>query len=261
MNKNIIVISHRRSGTHLTIDSIRNNIKEFKSSNFLNLNEDTLKEEQLESFITKANTEVNVIKTHFLSDFSLYTNNESQIKKLIDLFSNSHLIYVYRNGLDVMVSLYEYMKKYDEIVAKMEFDDFIKTNNHFDNTKETYSRSEFWKYHISYWKNSQLNEKLLNLKYEDFISDYSNTLKTICNNFELKINDKIIDIRLSQSNSKNTIISKVVKKLKGISKTTVSGRKGVIGDYKNYFSEESLNEFRAKHNDFLKELGYDIDKL
>ncbi len=39
MNKNLIVISHQRSGTHLTIDSIRNNIPVYRKNNYMVLND------------------------------------------------------------------------------------------------------------------------------------------------------------------------------------------------------------------------------
>ncbi len=254
MSKNIIVISHRRSGTHLTIDSIINNFFEYNKSSFLNLNEHKIKQpEYTKNFLKKIKQNNKIIKTHFLPDFSIYNLDNQLTKKIKILFKNSKLIYVYRNGLDVMVSLYEYMKKYDNKIKSMNFDEFLKTENNFDNTKEKFNRTVFWKYHIKSWQNSEFND-ILYLKYEDFINNYKNTLIKIKQKFNLNIKDNIVDIRIDQNSNK--LLKKFMNRFKGLQKTSVSARKGKIGDYINYFSEKSLKEFLKENENFLKNLGY-----
>lgn len=250
--KNIIVISHRRSGTHLTIDSIRNNFKDYKKHDFFTLNEDLKNDNYYKKFVKLSNTNSIVIKTHFLPDFNIYNLEEHKIEKLKEIFNNSHLIYVCRNGLDVMVSLYEYMKKFDKNVAESDFNDFLFTNNNFDNTTEKFNRFEFWKYHITNWRNSNY-KNVYWIKYEDFIKNYDKSIYRLANNLGVKKNPKIVDIRL-QNISHKTIFNKLINRFKGIKKTSVSARKGQIGDYKNYFSEDNLNKFANENLEFLKNL-------
>jgi hypothetical protein len=251
--KNIIVISHRRSGTHLTIDSIRNNFLDYKMNDYQVLNENSIKDFNV--FLKLLNNKIQVIKTHFLPDFNLYSNNDQVISELDKLFKNSYLIYIYRNGLDVMVSLYEYMKKYDIDVQKMSFNDFLVTENNFDNTTEKMNRMKFWNYHIQNWKNSSFNDKILWIKYEDFITNYQETINNISNFFTLKVKNDITDIRISENNSKNIFV-KIKNYLKGIKKTGVSVRKGQIGDYKNYFNNDSLELFKNECDTIMKNLKY-----
>lgn len=252
--KNIIVISHRRSGTHLTIDSIRNNFKDYKKHNFITLNEDIRNEDFKHKFFKLTDNNSVVIKTHFLPEFNIYNLDNETIIKLEKLFQNSHLIYVYRNGLDVMVSLYEYMKKFDENVLNSEFNDFIFTNNNFDETKQNYNRFEFWKEHIKSWQNS-VYKNIYWIKYEDYIKNYENSLTDVSKALNIRKNEKLVDIRL-QNISHKTVFNKIVNRLKGIQKTSVSARKGRIGDYKSYFSDESLKAFQDENKTFMKEIGY-----
>jgi len=252
--KNIIVISHRRSGTHLTIDSIRNNFIDYKKNNFITLNEDIRENSFCEKFFKLTDTNSVIVKTHFLPNFKIYKLNDKTTEKLQELFNNSHLIYVYRNGLDVMVSLYEYMKKFDKKVASSEFNDFLFTNNNFDETTETFNRFQFWKEHIESWQ-KYTNNNIYWIKYEDFIKNYETSIQKIAKNFAITQNQKLIDIRL-QNISHKTIFNKIINRLKGIQKTSVSARKGRIGDYKSYFSEESINAFNSENKAFMQSIGY-----
>jgi len=249
---NLIVISHRRSGTHLTIDTIRNNFKDFKVNEYQVINEKSVA--NIDSFLTSISNKIQVLKTHFLPDFELYVD-DSKSSNLDKLFENSFLIYVYRNGLDVMVSLYEYMKKYDLDVQKMTFDQFLITNNNFDNTSEVMNRMKFWNYHVEQWKNSKFKEKIMWIKYEDFINNYQEVIDKISKFTNIKNTEEITDIRISKNNSKNIFI-KIKNYFKGIKKTGVSVRKGTIGDYKNYFDEKTLELFNNECSKMMKTLKY-----
>ncbi len=248
MKNKIIIISHRRSGTHLTIDTIKNNFSVYKKNQFFTLNEKSI--DKLDSINSSENL---IIKTHFLPSFDIYSENTENIKYL---FQNSYLIYVYRNGLDVMVSLYEYLKAYDTNIQKINFHSFLKTFNNFDNTKIKYTRPEFWQFHIKSWQNSSYAKNILWLKYEEFINNYSQTIKKISEAIETNHNQKITDIRLNSSKIKQKKLKKLVNTFKGIKTTSVSARKGIIGDWKNYFDIDDIKYFLDINYDFLKQIGY-----
>ncbi len=258
--KNIIVLSHRRSGTHLTIDSIINNFKDYQKHDYINI--DSTKdgfETQIstETFDYKINKKIRVIKSHFLPNFQFYYKNEKDVSYVENLFENSHIIYVYRNGLDVMVSLFEYIKAYDSKIAKMNFNDFLKTKNNFDPEISNLDRIDSWQHHIKSWQESRFADKILYVKFEDLISDFEGTIKIISQKTGVKPDERIVDIRLKKSN--NNVLRpfyNLSKKIKGIKKTSVSARKGKVGGYKSYFSEESLNLFMEKNGDFMKKIGY-----
>ncbi len=259
MGKNIIIISHRRSGTHLTIDSIRNNFAEYKNSKLIVLENLTKNDDGQIDFINDFQDKTMIVKTHFLPDFKRYTANEKLLENLEKLFTSSHLIYVYRNGLDVMVSLYEYMKKFDQNILHMSFDQFLTTGNNFDPGTEHYNRMQFWRYHIQSWKTSRFASKIFWLRYEDLNLNYEKTLQQIANNFNLHLAKNIKDIRLQSYKTKNRRLRKLLNLLRGVKTTSVSARKGTVGDYKNYFSPQSLEAFLNENRDFLLDLGYTVE--
>ncbi len=259
MNKNIIIISHRRSGTHLTIDSIRNNFPDYKDSKLIVLENLTKNNREQIDFVKNFHQRTMIVKTHFLPDLKLYTKDEKLLHSLEELFNNSHLIYVYRNGLDVMVSLYEYIKKFDDQVREMKFDEFLKTGNNFDPGTERLNRMQFWRHHIESWQNSRFADRILWVRYEDLNLEYEQTLHTIATHFGLQIARNIKDIRLQSYKTHNRRLRKLLNLLRGIKTTSVSARKGTVGDYKNYFSTQSLQKFIELNKDLLLRLGYNIE--
>ena len=256
MVKNIIVISHQRSGTHLTIDTIRNNFPLYKKKNYVVLNRKFEKDNEQIQFLKNFKEKTTVVKTHFLPNFETYTNNNLHKQKLNDLFNNSHLIYVYRNGLDVMVSLYLYMQKYDNKVKNISFEKFLQTENNFDDTKEKYSRIQFWGHHIKTWKESQFAKNILWIKYEDLNNNYEETITKIAEHFNIEQSKKHIDIRLKSYRTKNRRVRKLINFFKKIKTTSVSARKGGTGDYKNYFNEKTIKLFINENKEIFNNLNY-----
>ena len=258
---NIIVISHRRSGTHLTIDSIVNNFSVFKNIDFITLEQFLNSNEA--SFFEKIKSNNNIIKTHILPDFSLYNINEKNAERLTDFFKNSLKIYVYRNSLDVMVSLFHYMQNYKPEFKHIKFSDFIKTFHDFEKTPNKFNRIDFWSHHIKSWQKSAYSDNILFVKYEDWISDYSLTLNKISDFINIKSDDKINDIRI-----KNTVDSRFLNKYwfslkKNFNKifkkqkiTSVSHRKGKINDYVNYFTEKDYRNISQDVWQLMKQLKY-----
>lgn len=175
MDKNIIVLSHRRSGTHLTIDSIANNFKEYGKSDFVSI-EDTKYFFPIPistaKFDAKITNKIRIIKSHYLPNFSFYYKNENDTNYVEKLFENSHIIYIYRNGLDVMVSLYEYIRAYDNEIGKMDFNEFLRTKNNFNPEISNLDRIDSWKHHIKAWQESKFADKILFVKFEDLIDDF-----------------------------------------------------------------------------------------
>jgi len=116
MNKqNVLIISHRRSGTHLTIDSIRNNFKALRKSPYVTLetldrgHPDHLDVSEFRQAISDHQC---VIKVHYLPNVSKHLESREGACAE-EVFSQSKQIYVVRNGLDVLASLYEFRRGHD----------------------------------------------------------------------------------------------------------------------------------------------------
>ena len=61
---------------------------------------------------------------------------------------NNKAIYVYRDGRDVLVSFYHYMKGFRDDLP--EFSNFIKMNNDFNPYHTSVNRIEYWKEHVEW---------------------------------------------------------------------------------------------------------------
>ena len=267
---NIIIISYRRSGTHLTIDSLINNLQDFKSAKVITLDDilNTKNKSFSEELSTKTATGNSIIKTHFVSDFSFYDINSQDKVFLDNFFKNNLKIYVYRNCFDVMVSLFHYMKNYKTEFNELKFNDFIQMKHDFEYNPEKLSRSSFWAFHIRGWQEANTNNNILFIKYEDWISDYEGTLNKISNFTQIKLNQKITDIRIKNSVKNNfvnkymfAIKNKFYEKVKNQKRTAVSPRKGKVNDYVNYFDKNTYEILTKDVWEILNKLYPEYSKL
>lgn len=257
--KNLIVASHRRSGTHITIDSITNNYIGYNSKAYLNIDRlipghaqpltlAELKEETKDGGL--------VIKTHMLPDPSLYFSDKETIDTLNNLFQQSNIIYVVRNGLDVMVSLYYYMRVYDAAVKKMDFTEFLKSGNNFDPIQNM-SRTAFWAYHHQQWSNSAYSKSTINISFEDWLKDYKGTIQKINKAFSLKNNKHIVNVLVSDQQG----IIERIRKFFGkpdVKRTSISFRKGTTGESKSYIGAAEIEAIDKGAIALMQKLGYEM---
>lgn len=250
MSNHLIVISHRRSGTHLTIDSVWNNISAYKNRPFITMDRLNSAHRQpisLKDFRQELSLGPTIVKTHFLPDFNRYIGDPATCQFLEEMFASSKKIYIFRDGRDVMISLYFYMQAFDQEVSEMTFKSFLNTANNFDPTINTFSRIDFWKFHIERWKQSRFSKETLFLKYEDWINTYEETFRAVARFLDQETHHPVADLRINGRKNIGGI---------PIQRTSVEPRKGKTGDWKTYFDNQDLEVFRKKTNGFLSMLGY-----
>lgn len=247
LDRSTVIISHRRSGTHLTIDLVRNNF--YNGGDYINLDKfidfDKKQFDRI-GFETALSDSPKVVKTHLLPNFDLYLDDQEDIEFITNFLNDNNLIYIKRDGRDVMVSLFHYVRNFNKSVLD-DFSTFIKMNNEFDGTEKEYSRPAFWSYHVDSWANS--NYDMQHLTYEMVLDDYKGVLDKVGNRLGVKlVMNKVVDVRMNSSSKANTLLKKVMIKLGLSKKSAVGFRKGVAGDYKNYFSDDDLNYFNSQIN-------------
>jgi len=252
-NQNVLVISHRRSGTHLTIDSIRNNFKALRESPYVTLetldqaHPDHLPVSEFRQAISKHRR---VIKVHYLPDVSKHlAAEEAACAK--DVFSQSKKIYVVRNGLDVLASLYEFRRGHDPTVGAMSFSQFIREPS-FDRKAGAFDKVTYWAHHVQAWLNAPGADQMLVLRFEQWVNDYRATIKNVAQFVGMSKDWFGADVRMGATSS---------KKSKQIQRTWVEPRKGQIGDHVNYFTLDDLDYFYSHCADLMKELGYQDVRL
>lgn len=162
-------------------------------------------------------------------------------------------IYVARNGKDVAVSFYHFYKSHFRY--KHPFSHFF---NYYMRGWVVWGS---WFYHVAgYWKHrNDLN--LLFLKYEDLVNDLEGTLRKIIDFCELKIPEERMPeiVRrcsfafMKEHESKFDYATELMVE-RGMTPSTFI-RKGKVGDWKSYFTEEELERFERKCARSLGKLG------
>lgn len=265
LNNHVIVISHRRSGTHLTIDSIINNFEKYGNESYWDIDRLQTKHRLnvcLDDVKKELDNRTRVIKTHCLPDFSIYTQNKEEEIYYQELFASAKKIYIYRNCLDVMVSLYYYMRRFDKVTQESDFSTFLKKNNNFDNTSTSYSRSSFWAHHFTSWQNSPFGKDILFLKFEDWVKDYEGSLNKISHHLGLPMPTTINDLRM-KDDIKSPMLKRVKKFgqkigiIKGIKRTSIFPRKGKVGGHRVHFDKKNtLPLIQDDAKALMRKLGY-----
>ncbi|KAB2867990.1 MAG: sulfotransferase domain-containing protein [Bacteroidales bacterium] len=247
----IIIASHRRSGTQLTIDLILNNFDIYSNAkpylSLAGLQKNIHKKEFENQFISNLKDKPRVIKSHAHANHSdYYSNNETILHIANYLFKNCKIIYVYRDGRDVLNSLYYYYNKLYPERNAINFSQFINMKNDLDDDtfSKNLNRVEYWYYHLNGWLQKN---NILFLSYEQILKDYYGCFLKIREYLAINPNSKIIDVRISQHSTQSNNKAK---------HTSILYRKGLIGDYQNIFSREDYNVFEKYTNNLLNKLGY-----
>jgi hypothetical protein len=239
----IIVITHRRSGTHLVIDSIRNNFHRYKNVEYINLDK-LCSSNNLKTNFSDIKSKIlsgpSILKTHQLPDLRLYTLDHEEIDFFKNVFKYSKIIYVERDGRDVMISLYHYCKNFDQKVKSQDFNHFLISNNSFDFQFHDLSRPAFWKFHVLAWEKKLYEQRYHKVFYEQIINNYEEFISNLSNFLDEKFYN-IIDVRMEKKNTLEMLFYKLVKYLDLSNKSTSVGfRSGNVGDYLTYFSDMDI---------------------
>lgn len=203
--------------------------------------------------------------THTSADVDrFYDYNPQKMTFINKLFNNSKLIYVHRDGRDVMTSLFYYGKKYMPEIADLTFSEFIQMENNFDfrSYEGTLNRVEYWKFHVESWLN---NKYVLHLCFEDYKRDFKGTINKIADFIELALPKKIKTmIRkapprfLSNNKLYNRLEAIYLHKIAKKKYQPYFFRQGKSGDYKNHFSEKDYEFFYNIAGQLMQKLGYEM---
>ena len=236
----IVVASHRRSGTHLTIDSLRQNLGDV-CKDYITL--DRLEPGQRKHLAPDAFREalrrldgIPILKTHAMPSLLRHGSLADE------LIRNSKVIYVYRDGRDVLVSLYHYAKKCGMFPAEETFQAFLRSDDNFYPALNL-SRVMCWVRHINEWIGEQ---ELLAIAYEALLEKPEATLETIAEYLGLPL---VKAPRLPRMPK-----SRIGKLISG--STAVDPRKGIVGDWKSHFSADDVAEFDTVAHQTMTRLGY-----
>lgn len=178
------------------------------------------------------------------------------------------LIHQIRDGRDVMVSLYHHMYFGNGIIPQSIVNSYRKkvSFKNFENITDNmpaYIEYMFTKFSISGKKlnwasfiNSFNNkENVVQVKYEDLLSQPIDQLS----NLLIKLNGEGFQIDLQKLNNiaEQFSFEALAKRKRGQENKSNFLRKGIIGDWKNYFNKEACEVFNYYAGKELIEFGYE----
>lgn len=222
---NIVVASHRRSGTHLAIDTIRNNLVG-ASSSFLTL--ETLLPQHKDHMTRPAFEQrrraggVPILKVHDFPGMDLFASDAATQSYVKGLVADSRTVYALRDGRDVMVSFYEYRKKINPATLPS-FSEFIRAPHHGYG-----SLAAHWAAHVKVWLT---RGDVLPVFYEDMHDDFAATVRRLSEFIGLPHKPELFD----------SVISRNAEAAQA--STAVLYRRGQVGDHAAYFSADDAAFF------------------
>ena len=256
LTETVCVISHRRSGTHLTIDNVIANFSPF--SDYQNLDsvlegKTSGTQDPVSEIKQAAEAGPVILKSHLLSSLTPYELRPQAEDLVEQIFSEAQIIYVARNGLDVMASLFEYMKVFDEGVRSSDFSSFLRSDHSFSDL--SLNRSVFWRYHVESWLDSTYRDQILLVHFERWANNFNELLDEL----ELHLGRPSRFFRTNMHVKSDIRIKSLLRRyIPSImpERTSVELRKGTSGDFENYFSPDDIDFFMEHAGPALRRLNY-----
>jgi len=254
--KNVIIVSARRSGTHLLTDLIVNNFGyESIKYNYIDYTKFTGQPEYPTSELDKLESAMNeggkVTWTHLhdYKDYHKYNHSSTDQSRLDKMFSESKVILIYRDIRDIINSCYHRpkiknkYKSFSDFYDNFNFDGYELIDQKYDNMSDLLI--QYYKNWFSvYMSKEVIGIDMEVISFEEIIQAYDSSVAKIGKFIEQPISNKyfrrnqIVDVRLPNKNTENIIY------------TTNDFRNGKINDW-----------FSTMENEFGTELGekYYID--
>lgn len=261
----ILVASHRRSGTHLAIDTILTNLS---LDGPVNLDRGELPASSRNGRGHDAATVVGKTHAHGdLANFAAGLGSTVELGFLTAVAAATATVYVVRDGRDVLVSLYHYMRSYEGIPAELSFSEFIRQPNTFDvnSYTRTLNRVQYWAYHVESWLGEGDSDALV-VRFEDLRDAPTALLEPVCRRLEVPLPQKPISVtrtrrHLDGASSLLVGAANAVSRLwrvnvKGEHVSSVNRRGGRVGDFREMFDAADEEFFRTHASVAMRLAGY-----
>jgi len=111
-----------------------------------------------------------------------------------------------------------------------------------------------WSAHIENWSNAKSRDVLL-VSYENLRSDTNGQLRRCMDFTNTEVDDEQVQLTVDSFE-----FARLTGREPGVQDGRSFLRKGISGDWKNYFSKESAQLFDDVHGEMLIRLGYEPDR-
>jgi hypothetical protein len=257
----LVVASHMRSGTHLTIDLLRRNLAS-ASSRYLNLDR-LMPGEGHGAPLRLADFERELsglgacplLKTHTPAATGWFRAADERSLRANALLASSRILYVVRDGRDVLVSLYYYMRHYSEHVREQSFERFLRDRDDFFQACpgfEGLDRVSAWARHVEGWL---AEPRVVVIRYEDLISRREKCLRRALERLELPAPERVEPVPVPAGLPRRLLRRLIAPIFPRRVSTAIRPRRGVSGDAAGHFTQRDEMLFRERAGAVLERLG------
>ncbi|MEM6393439.1 MAG: sulfotransferase domain-containing protein [Planctomycetota bacterium] len=186
LGRPIVIVSHRRSGTHLTLDTLRLNFPETRGWKwptrpqrdlYTVVEHLTQGNEPIDRLLRRAGrAQRPLFKAH--SDPGLPALQQSHPELHAWLYQHADWVYVYRDVRRVMCSLHLYMRRFSPDALKP-LAEFIRQEDHGRN------RITAWRQHVEGWLDAP-DARVIPIAFESLINDRVHTIRRLGNHLRLQ---------------------------------------------------------------------------
>ena len=257
MSRVVVIASHRRAGTHLTIDSFRTNGTDV-NRRFLNLDriEPThpthIPIEDFDRTLHSGKGTV-LVKTHALPGPEAWQDPAAR-DYAGQLLATSPIVYVHRDGRDVLVSLYHYVGSYSAAARDQSFAAFIRSA-HPGKDIRGLSRAAYWQHHVLTWLDHQ---PTVLSAFEALRAD-PGSLAEIAPRVGVQPRATIREVTLERRGGRRGRIGRLLARV-GLGarppSSAILPRAGRSGGWRAAFDEADLEWFDAEAGEAMRRLGY-----
>lgn len=165
-------------------------------------------------------------------------------------------IYVIRDGRDVLTSYYFHQIIRLKIPQRKIFDSVRDAKKNMPIFLQNYFAHRMgnnctWPIHVKYWL---LHARYL-IKYEEMIENTFRCVSKLIEAFGEKVDGEVLKKAVD-----NNSFERLSGRRRGQEDISKFHRKGIVGDWKNYFNLEARHIFKGYAGTTLLELGYELDE-
>lgn len=250
-----MLVTHRRSGTHLTIDLLRRQFEAFDapkrrgesldtlylSLDLLTFKRRRLSEEQALARLRRARRPI--VKTHELPGFDALRPRHAAFVDA--LLADADLYAVQRDGRDVLCSLHRYMQAYNPR-TRCPLAEFMRQE------QDGMSRPRYWAHHVRAWRGVP---GVRWLAYEEIVAQPGAVLERLAR--ELGLAPRRVEPLLPRPLRSRWQGRAVRLFSRRPAATTILGATGARSDWRTDLHAEDRAFFQRESGDLLVELGYE----
>mmetsp|Transcript_19713 Transcript_19713/g.27203 ORF Transcript_19713/g.27203 Transcript_19713/m.27203 type:complete len:304 (+) Transcript_19713:32-943(+) len=190
-----------------------------------------------------------ILKTHAPAHLVPWNGEEEHESSTV----KPRILVVNRNPLDASVSMFHHSLNISDFEYTGPWDHFQQI--YLDGKVES---GDYWDFYDGWWEeHKKTPENIMWVNFEDLKSDLKGQVKKIAKFLEIECDEEFAEYVATNSTfeamKKQAEIANAEKEKKGGYVLKDHIRKGKVGGWKAYFSEEQMKDFREKHQKVTRE--------